>query len=59
MSMAMSFVLTAYNTGFDEQLYIRWLHSWKIAFIVALPTTLLLAPFIHKATKFLIRVFHG
>lgn len=59
MSTVMSLIITMYNTGIDAQLLSRWLPSLPISFFAALPTTLLLNPYIAKASNFMIRTFHN
>lgn len=53
MSMLMSAVLTFVNLG-EAGFPGRWLHAWGVAFVVALPLILVLAPlgqrFVAKVT---------
>jgi hypothetical protein len=48
MSGIMSFVLTVFNVGIVANLLTLWLQAWGLAFIVALPTITVLAPFVDK-----------
>ena len=48
MSGIMSFVLTVFNVGMVADILTLWLQAWGLAFIVALPTITVLAPFVDK-----------
>jgi hypothetical protein len=48
MSGIMSFVLTVFNVGVVTNILTLWLQAWGLAFIVALPTITVLAPFVDK-----------
>lgn len=43
-----TFTLVAVNVGFIQNFIFVWLRSWLIAFILALPSLLFVAPFIRK-----------
>jgi hypothetical protein len=43
-----SFILVAVNAGFNNNFIFIWLRSWSIAFILAFPSLLFVAPFIQK-----------
>lgn len=51
MSALMSFVVTSYNLGFIPELIDRWLQAWRLAFIVAFPTLLIVAPIVRLLTS--------
>jgi hypothetical protein len=48
MSLFMSFVMVAINVGFNDLFFLRWMKSWAIGFIAALPAVLLLAPQVNR-----------
>jgi hypothetical protein len=54
MSGIMSFVLTIFNVGMVANILILWLQAWGLAFIVALPTITVLAPFVDKLVSVLL-----
>ena len=54
MSGIMSFVLTIFNVGMVANILILWLQAWGLAFIVALPTITVLAPFVDKIVSVLL-----
>jgi len=43
-----SFTVIAANMGFKPHFYEMWLKSWLIAYLVAVPSILLIAPQIEK-----------
>jgi hypothetical protein len=43
-----TFTLVAVNLGFVKNFMMIWLRSWFIAFLLALPSLLFVAPFIRK-----------
>lgn len=43
-----TFTVVAVNAGFNNDFIIRWLTSWLIAYVLAVPSLLYLAPFIRK-----------
>jgi len=43
-----SFTLVAINAGFNSNFVFIWLRSWFIAFVLAFPSLLFVAPFIRK-----------
>lgn len=55
MVLIMTFVVTCVSTirnvGFQSDFILQWFKSWGFAFIVALPTVMLIMPFIKKATS--------
>lgn len=55
MTALMSFVVTSYNLGFGDDFLVRWLKSWRIAFILAFPILLVVAPVVRKFTTQLIQ----
>lgn len=50
MSCLMSFVITIFNIGLNNQLIHLWLKAWTFAFFVAFPAITLVAPIAHKLT---------
>ncbi|MBK8197402.1 MAG: DUF2798 domain-containing protein [Acidobacteria bacterium] len=44
MSFLMSGAITALNIGLPPDFVSRWLHSWSIAFVIAYPVILVVAP---------------
>lgn len=44
MSFLMSGAITALNIGLPPDFLSRWMHSWSIAFIIAYPAILIVAP---------------
>jgi predicted membrane channel-forming protein YqfA (hemolysin III family) len=43
-----TFTLVAVNIGFENHFLLIWLRSWLIAYILAVPSLLFVAPFIRK-----------
>lgn len=48
MSLVISWVMLAIEIGFRENFFHEWISSWGLAFLVALPTSLILGPLIKK-----------
>ena len=48
MTFFMSFALTAVNIGFPSYFIEAWLKSFGLGFVVALPVSLLVIPFVRK-----------
>jgi hypothetical protein len=56
LAVAIAFVVTSYitftlvavNVGFVNSFVFIWLRSWLIAFLLALPSLLFIAPFIKR-----------
>lgn len=48
MSAVMSLAITIVNTGVGGDLAGRWLKAWPIAFMIALPTALVLIPTLRR-----------
>lgn len=46
MSSIMSMVITVFNVGLVPNIISIWLKAWAVAFVVALPTTVLVAPLV-------------
>ncbi len=44
MSFLMSGAITALNIGLPPDFIQRWIHSWSIAFVLAYPAILVVAP---------------
>ncbi len=47
-----SFTLVFINIGFGDDFLFIWLRSWLIAFLLATPSLLIVAPLIRKKMKF-------
>jgi len=43
-----TFTLVAVNVGFKNDFIFKWLRSWLIAYMLAVPSLLFVAPFIRK-----------
>ena len=54
MSGIMSFVLTVFNVGIVANILTLWLQAWGLAFVVALPTSAVLAPFVDKLVSIIL-----
>lgn len=50
-----TFTVVAVNVGFINQFLTIWLKSWPIAYLVAIPAILVIAPRIEKLVDYLIR----
>jgi len=55
MSCLMSFVITTFNVGLNNQLVHLWLKAWTFAFLVAFPAITLVAPIAQKLTLRLVK----
>ena len=55
MSCLMSFVVTTVNVGFVNNLILIWLKAWGIAFSVAFPTIIVVAPIVRKLSEFVLK----
>lgn len=44
MSLLMSGAITAINVGLPPDFFSRWMHSWGLAFLLAYPAILIVAP---------------
>lgn len=51
MSLSMSTFMTILNVGLGSYFFQAWLRGWGIGFIVSLPLTFLLPPFIQWLIK--------
>ena len=51
MSGLMSLIVTAFNVGVVNNLVSIWLRAWGVAFSVAFPTIILLAPLVRKLSE--------
>lgn len=49
-----SFTVVAVNLGFADEFLTLWLKSWPIAYLVAVPSILIIAPRIEKLVGYLI-----
>jgi hypothetical protein len=54
MSGIMSAVVTFFNVGAVPDFLSRWLHAWGMAFLVAFPIVLFIAPVVQKLVKWVI-----
>ena len=53
MSFLMSGAITAINVGLPPDFFSRWMHSWGLAFLLAYPAILIVAPLARRlALKF-------
>lgn len=50
-----TFVVIVVNIGLNDQFFKIWLRSWAIAYIVAVPAILIIAPQIEKLVNKLIK----
>jgi len=50
-----SFVLITTNIGFVPQFIAVWLRSWLLAYVIAIPAILIIAPRVEKFVEFLFR----
>lgn len=50
-----SFTLIAVNVGFGDEFLTVWVRSWMLAYIVAIPAILVIAPKIEKLVGYLFR----
>ncbi len=55
MSCLMSFIFTLMHQGYDSAFWLKWLQSWGMAFIVALPCVLVVSPLVHSLSDYLKR----
>jgi hypothetical protein len=53
MSVCMAFVMTAVNIGFGDNFLSAWLTGTAIGFVVSLPLSFFLPPFLQKIMKWL------
>ena len=51
LDTVMSFTMTYVITGWDSDFLLRFGFSWLIGFVVALPTSLMIAPIITKIVR--------
>lgn len=55
MALIMSGVLVAWNSGLDATFLIRWMSAFALAFTVAFPTVLIIAPLVTKFALLLVK----
>jgi hypothetical protein len=48
MSGIMSFVISAFNMGLADSIFLIWLKAWLLAFVIAFPTIILVTPLVKK-----------
>jgi len=46
-----SFILVAFNAGFNTDFVIIWLRSWFIAYLLTIPSLLFLPPIVRRKLK--------
>lgn len=54
MALIMSGILVAIHSGIDAQFMTRWMSDFLLAFVVAFPTTLLIAPLANSLTTMML-----
>lgn len=54
MSGLMSFVISLLNIGWIEGIWVIWLKSWSIAFFIAFPAIVVIAPVVRKLVAVLV-----
>jgi integral membrane sensor domain MASE1 len=47
-----SFTLVAVNIGFNEKFLLIWLRSWGMAYLVVIPTILIVSPKVQKLVDY-------
>lgn len=55
MSFWMSAVISFINVGWIENFVYIWLHAWWIAFVVAFPSVIFVAPMVRKVVGKLVQ----
>lgn len=55
MSFLMSGAITAINVGLPPDFFSRWIHSWGLAFMLAYPAILIVAPLARRLTLKLVQ----
>lgn len=55
MSGIMSLAITTFNMGLVDDLLARWLEAWGLAFSIAFPVVLLVAPLAHCLVGLVVR----
>ena len=56
MSFLMSAVISFFNIGLPENFIAIWMKAWFMAFIVAFPIVMFVAPTVRKVVSLLIKV---
>lgn len=51
-----SFTLISVNLGFNERFFAMWMRSWGMAYLVAIPAILIIAPQIERLVRWLFPV---
>ena len=51
MSGFMSLVVSTVNVGFADNLFFIWLKAWSVAFSVAFPTIIVVAPIVRRLSE--------
>ena len=54
MSCVMSLVVTTVNVGLVDNLFSIWRKAWAVAFTVAFPTIILVAPIVRKLSELML-----
>ena len=55
MSGIMSFVISVFNLGIIDGIFIKWLQAWAFAFAVAFPTIIVVGPIVRKVVSLVIK----
>ncbi|WP_353572462.1 DUF2798 domain-containing protein [Candidatus Albibeggiatoa sp. nov. BB20] len=55
MSCFMSLVISVFNVGLVHDILNIWLKAWAFAFSVAFPAVLMVSPFVHKLTNWVLK----
>ncbi|WP_348811876.1 DUF2798 domain-containing protein [Flavobacterium maritimum] len=50
-----SFLLISINVGFGDKFMVIWIKSWAIAYIIAVPAILIIAPRVEKLVNLIIK----
>ncbi len=48
MSCIMSLVISIFNVGLIEGIFLIWLKAWAFSFVVAFPTVSIVSPIVRK-----------
>ncbi|MNT21173.1 hypothetical protein D3C72_1565020 [compost metagenome] len=50
-----SFLLISINVGFGDKFMVIWIKSWAMAYIIAVPAILIIAPRVEKLVNLIIK----
>lgn len=56
MSFLMSAIISYFNVGLPDDFFMIWMKAWFMAFIVAFPIVIFVAPAVRKLVASLIKV---